>query len=148
MKNIKRKTKGTPSPVDVYVGSRLKVRRSLMGLSQEKLAEAIGLTFQQVQKYECGMNRISAGRLYQLAEILGVPVAYFFEQMIGAKNQNLAPGFADNKQEDFASDLMQNKETLDLVRAYYAIHDPQIRKTIYRFVKSMSDRMGEPHNEE
>ena len=119
-----------------------------MGLSQEKLAEAIGLTFQQVQKYECGMNRISAGRLYQLAEILGVPVAYFFEQMIGAKNQNLAPGFADNKQEDFASDLMQNKETLDLVRAYYSIHDPQIRKTIYRFVKSMSDRMGEPHNEE
>jgi transcriptional regulator with XRE-family HTH domain len=150
MKNIKRKTKGTPNSVDVYVGSRLRVRRSLLGLSQEKLAEAIGLTFQQVQKYERGMNRISAGRLYQFAHILEVPISYFFEQMVGAENQNIAAfGMSDNKQEEFQSnDVMHNKETLDLIRAYYTIEDPQMRKTIYRFVKSMSDRMGEPSAEE
>src|SRR4051812_16255430 len=78
-----RKTKGTPDPVDVHVGQRLRVRRSLMGLSQEKLAESIGLTFQQIQKYERGMNRISAGRLYQFSKILDVPVTYFYDQITG-----------------------------------------------------------------
>ncbi len=140
MRTAKRKTKGTANSVDVHVGQRLRVRRSLLGLSQEKLAEAIGLTFQQVQKYERGMNRISAGRLFQLAETLDVPVSYFYEQLSGAaKNENGSLGFADNEQEGFlAADLMQNKETLDLVRAYYSIEDPEMRKNIYKFIKSMS----------
>ena len=145
----KRKTKGTPDPVDVHVGQRLRVRRSLLGLSQEKLAEAIGLTFQQIQKYERGMNRISAGRLYQFSRILDVPVAYFFEQFGFAGNQNAAYGMADNAQEEFgAADLMQDKETLDLIRVYYSIEDPKMRKDIYKFVKSMADRMLNAPDEE
>jgi transcriptional regulator with XRE-family HTH domain len=145
MANVKRKTKGTANSVDVHVGQRLRVRRSLLGLSQEKLAEAIGLTFQQVQKYERGMNRISAGRLYQFSKILDVPVAYFYEQLgQSAENQNFLRGFSDNEQQEFLpADLMQSKETLDLVRAYYAIEDEEIRKNIYKFVKSMGASMAD-----
>ncbi len=136
----KRKTKGTPNTVDVHVGQRLRVRRSLLGLSQERLAEAIGLTFQQVQKYERGMNRISAGRLFQFSKILDVPVAYFFEHLgQGAENQNNYQGLSDSEQEGFLpADLTNSKETLDLIRAYYAIEDEAIRRNIYQFVKSMS----------
>ncbi len=140
MAAAKRKTKGTANSVDVHVGQRLRVRRSLLGLSQEKLADAIGLTFQQVQKYERGMNRISAGRLYQFSKILDVPVAFFFEQLgSAAENQNVARGFSDNDQEGFMpSDLMNSKETLDLIRAYYSIPDEETRRNIYKFVKSMA----------
>jgi transcriptional regulator with XRE-family HTH domain len=122
------------------VGQRLRVRRSLLGLSQEKLADAIGLTFQQVQKYERGMNRISAGRLYQFSKILDVPVAFFFEQLGQTpENQNLVRGLSDNDQEAFMpADLMQSKETLDLIRAYYSIPSEETRKNIYKFIKSMA----------
>ena len=96
-----RKTKGTPDPVDVHVGQRLRVRRSLLGLSQEKLADSIGLTFQQIQKYERGMNRISAGRLYQFSKILDVPVAYFYDQFAGKSRFTATLGMADNDQEEF-----------------------------------------------
>ncbi len=140
-----KKTKGTPDSVDVHVGKRLRVRRSLLGMSQEKLAEAISLTFQQVQKYEHGVNRISAGRLFQFSKILDVPISYFYDQ-IGADKGNGAQGsgaygFSDNGQEPFGGsgeDVMQKKETLDLVRIYYSIEDDQKRKEILRFIKSMA----------
>lgn len=137
-----KKTKGTPDAVDVHVGQRLKVRRSLLGLSQEKLAESIGLTFQQIQKYERGMNRISAGRLYQFSKILDVPVSYFYENLKKiASNTSTAIGLSDNEQEAFISnDLMDNKETLDLVRMYYSIEDEEMRKDIFKFIKSMAAR--------
>jgi transcriptional regulator with XRE-family HTH domain len=140
MAATKRKTKGTANSVDVHVGQRLRVRRSLLGLSQEKLAEAIGLTFQQVQKYERGMNRISAGRLYQFSRILDVPVAYFFEQLGHIpENQNIARGFSDNEQEGFlAPDLMHSKETLDLLRAYYSIPSEKSRRNIYKYIKAVA----------
>lgn len=138
-----RKTKGTPDPVDVHVGQRLRVRRSLLGLSQEKLAESIGLTFQQIQKYERGMNRISAGRLYQFSKILDVPVAYFYDQFAGNSRFTATLGMADNDQEEFTmGDLMQSKETIDLIRAYYSIDNPEIRKDIMKFIRSMGNRMG------
>lgn len=140
-----RKTKGTPDPVDVHVGQRLRVRRSLLGLSQEKLAESIGLTFQQIQKYERGMNRISAGRLFQFSKILDVPIAYFYDQFANASKtySSTSYGMADNDQAGFeAGDLMQNKETLDLVRAYYSIENPEMRKDILKFVKSMANRIS------
>lgn len=142
----KKKTKGTPDIVDVHVGKRLRVRRSLLGMSQEKLADAIGLTFQQIQKYEHGVNRISAGRLFQFSKILDVPVSYFYDQ-VGADNDDASAGvalagFADNDQEGFAGpekdDVMQRKETLDLVRIYYSIEDEQKRKEILRFIKTMA----------
>jgi len=135
----KRKTKGTPDNVDVHVGQRLRTRRSLLGMSQEKLAEAIGLTFQQIQKYERGINRVSAGRLFQFSKILDVPVGYFYDQ-IGGEDSSLANGLSDNEQDAFngSDDVMQRKETIDLVRAYYTIDDPAKRKEILRFVKTMT----------
>lgn len=141
----KKKTKGTPDSVDVHVGQRLRIRRSLLGLSQEKLAEAIGLTFQQIQKYERGVNRVSAGRLYQFSKILDVPITYFYEQFGNAvKGQAPIAGFSDNEQEEYVSgDMMNSKETIDLLRAYYSIKDPELRKDIMRFVKSMGQRLPE-----
>lgn len=138
----KRKTKGSPDSVDVHVGNRLRIRRSLLGLSQEKLAESVGLTFQQVQKYERGINRISAGRLFQFSRILDVPITYFYEQV-----QNIGRtayvGLSDDDQDAYVADddVMNNKETLSLVRAYYAIKDVDARKDIVKFIKSMSDRL-------
>ncbi len=136
----KRKTKGTPNNVDVHVGQRLRVRRSLLGISQEKLAESIGLTFQQIQKYERGINRVSAGRLFQFSKILDVPVGYFYDQIEGDAMHGLV-GLSDNDQDAFVGeddDIMQRKETIDLVRTYYSIQDPQKRKEMLRFMKTMT----------
>lgn len=142
MSQSKRKTKGSPDKVDVHVGQRLRVRRSLLGMSQEKLAEAVGITFQQIQKYERGTNRVSAGRLFQFSKILDIPVSYFYEQLAseGAANQ----GLSDNGQEGFGGveDIMQKKETLDLVRVYYSIDDEDVRKEMIRFMKSMADKFS------
>ncbi|MFN3701260.1 MAG: helix-turn-helix domain-containing protein [Alphaproteobacteria bacterium] len=145
MIKMTQKKKGTAEPVDKHVGSRLRIRRSLLGLSQEKLADKVGITFQQVQKYERGTNRISSSRLYQFSKILGVPVEYFFGEMDKNldKATNLAYGMADNAQEGFAAeenddeDIMQRKETLKLVRAYYSIPDPKAREHILKLMKTM-----------
>ena len=134
----KRKTKGTADSVDVHVGKRLQLRRSLLGLSQEKLGEAVGLTFQQIQKYEKGLNRISSGKLFQFSNILEVPVQYFFDALEGT-NQNTSLGLSDNEQEEFiGNDVMQSRETVELVRTYYAIKDPELRKDAVRFMKSIA----------
>ena len=142
MSTDKKKTKGTPDGVDVHVGQRLKVRRKLLGLSQEKLAETIGLTFQQIQKYERGMNRISAGRLYQFSKVLEVPISFFFENLKqSASNSVQNLGLSDNGQDAFMhDDFMNSDETLDLVRVYYSIKDKDKRKDIVRFIKSMVDK--------
>ncbi len=148
MKNQKvRKTKGVPDDVDRHVGQQLKSRRILLGMSQEKLAESVGITFQQVQKYERGTNRISAGRLLKFSKTLQVPVGYFFEgaevspkaEPGGSKKQ----GFSDSEQESLTGsmpeDVMSRKETLDLLRNYYSIKDPSVRKMILKMVKSMAN---------
>lgn len=109
-------------------------------MSQEKLAEAIGLTFQQVQKYERGTNRIGSSRLFDLARVLEVPVAYFFEDMssnVAARSPSRIRGFADSKPEPYESDPMARRETLELVRAYYRITDPQIRKRVFELAKTL-----------
>lgn len=134
-----KKTKGTVDSVDIHVGKRLQLRRSLLGLSQEKLGNAVGLTFQQIQKYEKGTNRISSGKLYQFSKILEVPVGYFFEAIGSAANKTEAYGLSDNEQEAFEDgDIMQKRETIDLVRTYYAIQDPDLRKDAVRFMKSIA----------
>lgn len=149
---IKRKTKGTPDNVDIHVGQRLRIRRSLLGMSQEKLAEAIGITFQQIQKYERGTNRVSAGRLYQFSKILGVPIAYFYEQFgdILIPKAPVNFGLSDQDQEGFEgpaavtpgfdpeTDPMRKRETIALVRSYYAIQDEKIRKDVLKLIKSMA----------
>ena len=136
------KTKGSPNEMDVHVGQRLRVRRSLLGLSQEKLAESLDITFQQVQKYERGTNRISAGRLFDLSKILDVPVSYFFEQFGQIHQEHAAKGMADNDQEHLEhDDIMCRKETLDLIRNYYAVENPDARKDILKFIKSIAGKL-------
>src|SRR5204862_7806940 len=119
-------SKGFPNPIDVHVGNRVRLRRTLLGMSQERLAEQIGLTFQQVQKYERGANRVSASRLFDLSRMLDVPISFFFDDMpetlsaahAGAARPRRAAGFAES-QEDFVDEQMGRRETLELVRAYY-----------------------------
>jgi len=133
-----------PDPIDIHVGARLRLRRNLIGLSQDHLGKALGLTFQQIQKYERGTNRISASRLYQVACLLKVPVAYFFEELpLGAGQVQI--GSSDAKQEQLEDALgiedahiFQRRETLELIRAYYRIADPKHRRKIYELVKTMA----------
>lgn len=131
---------GTPNPIDVHVGSRVRLRRTLLGLSQEKLGEAVGLTFQQIQKYERGANRIGASRLYEFSRILDVPVSFFFDDM-SERFKGPEPialgGFADQPQPLLEPDPLTRRETLELVRAYYRIHDPQVRKRLFELTKSL-----------
>ena len=129
----------TPNPIDIYVGSRLRLRRTLVGMSQEKLGQAIGLTFQQVQKYERGANRIGASRLFQLSQILGVAVAYFFDEMPKASAHAKVPGMAEESEPfEHAENQLDRRETLELVRAYYRIQDPKQRKKVFELIKTMS----------
>ena len=132
-----------PNPVDVHVGGRLRLRRTLLGMSQEKLGEAIGLTFQQVQKYERGTNRIGCSRLFDLSRVLDVPVGYFFDEMSDdtakrspAKRQG---GWSDRDQAKFEHqrDPMVKRETLELVRAYYKIEDEGLRKRLFEMTKAL-----------
>ncbi|HYD32818.1 MAG TPA: helix-turn-helix domain-containing protein [Azospirillaceae bacterium] len=133
---------GKPNPIDVHVGSRVRLRRTLLGMSQEKLGEAIGLTFQQVQKYERGANRIGASRLFDLSRVLDVPVSFFFDDMPqDASGQTPAiehRGFAEEKS-SFEPDPMAKRETLELVRAYYRIGDPAVRKRLFELTKAVAN---------
>jgi len=123
-------------PVDHHVGERIKARRNIMGLSQQDLGEALDLTYQQVQKYENGMNRVVASRLFELGRILKVGIPYFFEGL----NPNTQKGFAEAGQTSFEGpeeNVMSKRETFDLVRAYYQIEDPALRKQIIEMAKAM-----------
>ncbi|MGB6230903.1 MAG: helix-turn-helix domain-containing protein [Litorimonas sp.] len=116
------------SDIDLHVGKRLRRRRRLLGLTQQALAEQVGIRFQQIQKYECGANRVSAARLFELSEALSVPVQYFYE---GLSDQE---GETDN----IASDVLSKKETMDLVRAYYAMGETP-RKHLLDLAKSLEN---------
>ncbi|MEO3433171.1 helix-turn-helix transcriptional regulator [Inquilinus sp. CAU 1745] len=120
-----------PDPVDVHVGMRLRQRRTLLGMSQEKLAQAFGVSFQQVQKYERGANRISASRLHLLTRILDVPITYFFEGLPSSVQERNAPAESDTP------DRMTSRETLELVRAYYRITDANVRKRLVDLARSL-----------
>ena len=118
--------------IDAHVGSRVRLRRTLLGLSQETLGRHLGLTFQQIQKYERGTNRIGASRLYHLSLILDVPVSFFFDNMPDAV-PNPARGLGDD-----GIDITQ-RANLDLVRAFAAVRDPLVRQDIMRFIRSVAD---------
>ena len=132
--------KGRASSIDEHVGSRLRQRRTLMGLSQEKLADSVGITFQQIQKYENGANRVSAGRLFEFSKVLQVPVNFFFDSM---QEQEASFGLAENDQAGFESqeDLIQKKETIDLIRTYYQIKNEDQRKDLLKMIKTMVKNM-------
>ena len=127
----------TPDPIDIHVGSRVRLRRTLLGLSQTKLGDALGLTFQQIQKYERGANRIGSSRLYKLSKILDIPVSFFFEEI---KDKSVGRRKTSINQEPYISETekMSRRQTLELVRAYYKIEDPKVRKNIFEMMKSLA----------
>jgi transcriptional regulator with XRE-family HTH domain len=148
----------SPNPIDVHVGKRLRLRRTLLGMSQERLGELLGLTFQQVQKYERGVNRIGSSRLFELGQILDVPVSFFFDDMprgehaagqavgLGLGGPIRAPtgfGLAEEGAA-FEHDLndglsLDKRETLELIRAYYRIADPAVRKRLFELTKALGN---------
>lgn len=132
--------KKNPNPIDVHVGSRVRMRRMLVGLSQEKLGERLGLTFQQVQKYEKGSNRVSASRLYQMAQILGVPVQFFFEELPEQAKGSFgsASGFAESAQETLIMDFINSSEGLQLNKAFSEISDAAVRRKVVDLVKAVA----------
>ena len=133
---------GRPNPIDVHVGSRVRLRRTLLGMSQEKLGDAIGLTFQQVQKYERGANRIGSSRLFDLSRVLDVPVSFFFDDMpaeITDLSKNGNKGLSAASTEAYATDPLAKRETLELVRAYYQIDEPTVRKRLFDLAKALAN---------
>jgi transcriptional regulator with XRE-family HTH domain len=134
-----------PNPVDAHVGSRVRLRRMLLGMSQERLGESMGLTFQQVQKYEKGVNRIGASRLFQISKILDVPVQFFFEEAphVGGDGTP-ARGMAEPDSEAFILEFLNSREGLELNRAFVKIPDPKVRKSVVDLVRALSASAGTP----
>ncbi|MBL3570734.1 XRE family transcriptional regulator [Rhodovulum sp. BSW8] len=117
-------------PVDVHVGKRIRHRRWMVGMTQQQLAERVGIKFQQIQKYETGMNRVSASRLWDIADALDVAVSFFFEGLDGRNAEQTTTGMPD--------DLLSDKEALELVRSYYAIPENQ-RRRLFELARVLSD---------
>jgi len=130
-----RRKADTPHPVDIHVGSRVRLRRIELGISQEKLAAELGLTFQQVQKYERAANRISASRLFQIGKVLDVKVPFFYE---GYEEAGAASGFAEPPAEAFQSDLLQRRDTIELFKAFYAIDDAALRRRLLDLARTLA----------
>jgi transcriptional regulator with XRE-family HTH domain len=128
-----------PNP-DIHVGSRVRLRRMVIGMSQEKLGEKMGLTFQQIQKYEKGTNRIGASRLHQLSTIMDVPVGFFFEDAPAHANRHVtSAGFHESKTEAFLLDFLNSRDGLELNRAFVKITDPKVRKRVVELVRALSE---------
>ena len=139
---------GDPNPVDIHVGAQVRLRRNQNSMSQEKLGDAVGLTFQQIQKYERGANRIGASRLFEFSKILDVPIAFFFddipEDVLVASQAATAARAVDTLGPDaFAGsgDPEVRRETMEMVQAYYQIAEPGVRKRLYELVKAMSESL-------
>lgn len=134
---------GRPNPVDIHVGARLRQRRMMLGLSQEGLARRLGLTFQQIQKYESGANRVGASRLYDLARTLAVSVDYFYEEMNEQVRQASPRHMARLEAEPDVRPVpsVNSRETLDLIRTYYRINDPSVRRRVHEFARSLGAQL-------
>lgn len=129
--------KKKPNPIDAHVGGRIRLRRNMLNMSQEKLGERLGITFQQIQKYEKGTNRVGASRLQAIANILGVPVAFFFEDAPGG-DANLPGGFAEEAASNGIMEFCTSAEGLQLNRAFTKIADTKVRRRIIDLVRSLS----------
>jgi len=137
---IKRLPPGVSNPVDVHVGSRLKLRRTLSGMSQEALGDQVGLTFQQIQKYERGTNRVGASRLWEFSKILTVPVSFFFDDMpkgLDTHEERFATGMKMDTTGITNDDPLARREILELVRAYDNIEDKKSQKRLFELTKAM-----------
>ena len=135
--------------VDVHVGKRVRLRRTLLGMSQEQLGASLNITFQQVQKYERGANRISASRLWDISQILDVQISYFFDDMtddtMRSSPRRVSRGENIDVDDDNVRDPMARRETLELVRTYYSIKNLKMRKRISEMVKSLAATINEQH---
>ncbi len=130
------KTDRSPNPVDLHVGARVRMRRKFLGMSQEGLAETIDLTFQQVQKYERGSNRISASKLYEIARALKAPVAYFFE---GYGQTEAVEGFSESESEQFVHGFLMTTEGIELAEAFPRIKSAKLRRRVLELVRSLAE---------
>ncbi len=129
-----------PNPIDVHVGSRVRFRRMLLGMSQEKLGQKLGLTFQQVQKYEKGINRIGASRLFDLAQVLGVTVQFFYEEApAGESSTEDVEGLAERPDEHSIVEFLRSRDGLELNRAFVRISDAKARRAIVELVRSLAN---------
>lgn len=136
-----KENKKKPNPIDVHVGVRIRLRRNMLGMSQEKLGEALGITFQQIQKYEKGTNRVGASRLQAIAQILNAPVSFFFE---GAPGQDGAvTGMAEDNSTSYVVDFLNSAEGVQLNRAFVKIHDPKVRRKVIDLVKALASESQE-----
>ena len=152
MKSISRKAsrgrtpQGEPNPIDIHVGKRIRMRRNLLGWSQEKLGDLLGLTFQQIQKYEKGLNRVSASRLWDFSVVLETPISFFYDDMdktVAKQSPRMfsnpeAETSLNEEMEVFNADPMRKQETLELVRAYYKISNRQAARHLYDLIIAMS----------
>ncbi|MGI9422277.1 MAG: helix-turn-helix domain-containing protein [Hyphomicrobiaceae bacterium] len=128
-----------PNPIDVHVGGRVRFRRMLLGMSQEKLGERLGLTFQQVQKYEKGVNRIGASRLFELANVLGVDVQFFYDEAPEFGTPNQTAGMAEQSSPDYVGGVLKSREGIELNRAFARIADAKVRRSVVELVRSLAD---------
>lgn len=126
--------KKKPNPIDIHVGGRIRLRRNMLGMSQERLGESLGITFQQIQKYEKGTNRVGASRLQAISEILETPVAFFFEDAPGGS----ADGLSEESQTTYVVDFLTSTEGLQLNRAFVRITDPKVRRRIIDLVRTLA----------
>jgi transcriptional regulator with XRE-family HTH domain len=137
--HIRMADKKKPNPIDTHVGSRVRLRRMMLGMSQERLGEQLGITFQQIQKYEKGTNRIGASRLQHIASVLQVPVSFFFEDAPGAvPSRN---GFVESPSTGYIAEFLSSSEGLQLNRAFARISEPKIRRRVVELVRALA---GEP----
>lgn len=128
-------SKKKPNPIDVHVGGRIRLRRNMLAMSQERLGESLGITFQQIQKYEKGTNRVGASRLQAIAQILEVPVSFFFEDAPGGG----VAGLAEESSTTYVVDFLSSTEGLQLNRAFVRIADPKVRRKIIDLVRTLAD---------
>ena len=129
--------KKKPNPIDIHVGSRIRLRRNMLGMSQEKLGESLGITFQQIQKYEKGTNRVGASRLQAISDVLQVPVAFFFEDAPGQSGQS--GGLSEDNSTSYVVDFLNSTEGLQLNRAFVRIGDPKVRRKVIDLVRTLGD---------
>lgn len=152
-KTAKKDTKKDESlaPLDIHIGMRIRQRRQLLGLTQQDIAEKINVRYQQIQKYERGINRVSASTLHDIADVLNIPVSFFYEEYTaefepGTQEYGYAKGFAEDGQVPFeGDDPMLRRETMNLIRSYYNIRDEKQRKKIYELIRSLADDQAEDH---
>jgi transcriptional regulator with XRE-family HTH domain len=132
-----KENKKKPNPIDIHVGGRIRLRRNMLGMSQEKLGESLGITFQQIQKYEKGTNRVGASRLQAISSILNVPIAFFFEGAPGQDGEPVA-GMAEAPSSDYVVDFLNTSEGLQLNRSFVKIADARVRRRVIDLVKALA----------